>query len=191
MKISKPNFFKSPLEHYKDAISKLMQLEPEILREKSVKPKLPFVYNLVYKDAQKPHITAFTFGLSSLDLQSTEKKKEICIQMNSSNLQWALVAAYLVNQLRGDCKFNEGEIIKFGQQIEAESNLNAFVVINCLIPNAQQYLLEGRKTSNIQIMQLVPIYEQEITSIAQLGLNAFIQKLQAELHNPKRDLLKF
>lgn len=191
MKFSKPDFFKSPLEHYKDTISKLMNKEPEILREKSVKPKLPFVYNLVYKNEDQNQISAFTYGLSTIDPYSKENKKEICIQMHSDHLQWALVAAYLVNQLRGDCPFNEGEIIKLGQQIEPHSELNAFVVIQCIIPHAKQQLLEGKKTRNIDLMQLIPIHEQEIPLISKLGLAAFIQKLLPEISNPKRKLLFF
>jgi len=184
MIFKKPDFLKSPLEHYRSQLEEMFQAQASVFREKSVKKKLPFVYTLVFQKNEDRPLTSFSYGLSFANHPDQHNKVELCLQMDAEDMAWAHVVGYLTNQLRGDCPFNSGEIIRLGQKISQESDLNAFVVIP-VDQNIPKKVQDGRKSS-VQLLELLPIYEQEVYNIQKLGLDEFIKQLGKSKTDPKR-----
>jgi len=186
MIFKKPDFLKSPLEHYRSQLEDILQERSSVFREKSVKKKLPFVYNLVFPRTESRPLMSFSYGLSFASHPDQHNKVELYLQINSEDMAWAHVVGYLTNQLRGDCPFNSGEIIRLGQKISEESELNAFVVINSDLTLFPERIKDGRKSTGVQLVELLPIYEQEVLTIQKLGLAEFINQLKFSKLDPKR-----
>lgn len=184
MIFKKPDFLKSPLEHFRSQLEDTFQAKAAVFREKSVKKKLPFVYTLVFHRNEDSPMITFSYGLSFASHPDQHNKVELCLQMDSEDMTWAHVVGYLTNQLRGDCPFNSGEIIRLGQKVSQESDLNAFVVIP-VQHGIPQKVKDGRK-STVQLLELIPIYEQEVYNIQKLGLDNFIKQLGKYKTDPKR-----
>ena len=191
MKIKKPNFLKSALEFYRENLEGLMQDQAQIFREKSVKKKLPLVYTLVFPMTKSRPLTSFSYGLSFANHPDQYNKIELYLQMNSSDLAWAHIVGYLTNHLRGDCPFKTGEIIRLGQKISSESDLNAFVVIASNIFKTEDQVKDGRKASSgITLVNLLPIYEQETLTIQKIGLPGFLSRIADQKLNPNRPVVE-
>jgi len=191
MKIKKPNFLKSALEFYRENLERLMQDQAQIFREKSVKKKLPLVYTLIFPKTHNRALTSFSYGLSFADHPDQYNKIELYLQINSTDLAWAHIVGYLTNHLRGDCPFSTGEIIRLGQKVSTESNLNAFVVIAPDIFKAEEQLKDGRKNSStIKLVNLLPIYEQETLTIQRIGLAGFLSRIGNQKLNPNRGIIE-
>ena len=186
MILKKPDFLKSPLQHYQCELEEIFQNKASVYREKSVKKKLPFIYYLVFPKTDKKQLMCFSYGVSFATHPDQYNKIELFLQMDSEDLAWAHVVGYLANQLRGDCPFNTGEIIRMGQYISQDSKLNAFVVINPDHTMFPEPINDGRKSSGIQLVELLPIYEVEIKSIQKMGLPIFLNQLKTNKLNPKR-----
>lgn len=186
MLFSKPDFLKSPLEHFRGNIEQIFDTNVQIFREKSVKKGLPFVYTLVIQEQQQPLLTSISYGASFAIAPEQKNKVELLLQMETDDMAWAHVIGYLANHLRGDCPFHEGEIIRFGQKISQESKLNSFVVCKPDMEELQGSIMDSRKSSSVYLMQLLPIYEEEVLSIAKYGLKGFIDRLQDKKTDPKR-----
>jgi len=191
MKIKKPNFFKSPLEFYRENLEGLMQDQAQIFREKSVKKKLPLVYTLVFPKTDSRALTTFSYGLSFAEHPDQYNRIELCLQINSTDLAWAHIVGFLTNHLRGDCPFNTGEIIRLGQRISSESDLNAFVVVASDIFTAADQIRDSRKSNSVvQLVRLLPIFEQETLTIQKIGLSRFLHKLGDQKLNPHRSQIE-
>lgn len=186
MAFRKPDFLKSPLEHFRSNIESIMAQKAAIFREKSVKKGLPFVYTLVFQSQEPELLTTISYGASFATTPEQVHKVELCLQMNSNDMAWAHVVGYLANQLRGDCPFNKGEIIRLGQAVSAESKLNSFVVVPATFTEFPSPVKDGRKSTGVHIMELIPIYEEEVLSISKKGLDAFLQEIGKNKTNPKR-----
>ncbi|MFD1166364.1 suppressor of fused domain protein [Sphingobacterium daejeonense] len=187
MILKKPDFLKSPLEHYRSHLEVIFQDKSSVFREKSVKKKLPFVYTIVFPKTEGRPLLSFSYGLSFAPHPDQHNKIELFLQMNSEDMAWAHIVGYLSNQLRGECPFNTGEIIRIGQKISSESSLNAFVVINPDSTILQERIKDGRKSNGIQLVELLPIYEEEVLTIQRLGLAEFINRLKPNKLNPLRE----
>ncbi len=189
MIIKKPDFLKSPLEHYRSHLEEIFQDTASIFREKSVKKKLPFVYTVVFAGNENRPLTSFSYGLSFASHPDQHNKIELLLQMNSDDMSWAHVVGYLANQLRGDCPFHTGEIIRLGQKVSETSELNAFVVINPDSALFSDRIKDGRKSAGVQLVELLPIYEQEVLTIQKIGLENFIERVKPLKSNPNRKSL--
>ncbi|QBR13176.1 suppressor of fused domain protein [Sphingobacterium sp. CZ-2] len=186
MAFSKPGFLKSPLEHYRDSMESVMGKKSAVFREKSVKKGLPFVYTLVFNQDTSEPLCTFSYGASFAVTPDQKEKVELMLQMDSEDMAWAHVVGYLANQLRGDCPFNPGEIIRFGQKISQESKLNSFVLVTPDLDGLPNPVFDGKKSTGVHIMQLLPIYEEEVLSIARLGLPQFLALIDPHKTNPLR-----
>ena len=186
MIFKKPDFLKSPLEHYRSELERILQSSSAVFREKSVKKKLPFVYHIVFAKTEDKPLRCFSYGLSFASHPDQHNKVELFLQMDSTDMAWAHIVGYLANQLRGDCPFHTGEIIRIGQNISAGSELNAFVVVHpepALYPDR---IKDGRKSTGVKLVELLPIYEQEVLTIQRLGLEEFCNRLKFSKLNPNR-----
>ena len=124
----KPDFLKAPLERFREQIENQMGGKAQVFREKSARKKMPFVYTLAFPDAQTQELSAFSYGVSHASHPEQLHQVELCLQVQSTDMAWAHIVGYLANQLRGDCPFRKGEIIKIGQAIASDSSMDAFVV---------------------------------------------------------------
>ncbi len=186
MKLSKPDFLKSPLEHFRDSLESSYGEKGQVFREKSVKKKMPFVYTLTFPQTASHGMRTYSYGVSFAPHPDQHNRIELFLEMDATDMAWAHIVGYLANNLRGDCPFLQGEIIRIGQQISSDSGLNAFVVVPAIEESAETQVRDGKKASPIHIMQLIPIFEQEVLTIQKMGLERFLTQLRPQLKNPKR-----
>lgn len=158
--LSKPNFMKSAVEHYRDQLEALMEQKAEIFRNKSIDKKLPNLFTLVFKDYPSDHITAFTFGLCFSSLASEQEfKTELMLQVKSEDINWAHALGFLANHLREQCPFQVGQVLHFGQQIIEESATSDFLLKKPL--EQFQKPISVNKKLQIKLVQLEPIRKSE------------------------------
>ena len=134
----------------------------------------PHVWVVTYRDVpDEGSLTALTYGLSSIDHPLWKVgRPEVLISVNSSNPDWALAAGFLVKRYRGSCPFSMGNVLRFGSSITAESQMSAFFVFasSLLSPDEGAISLPDRR---VNVVQIYPIYEEEIGLIEQEGVPAF------------------
>lgn len=154
--LSKPNFMKSSVERYRDYLEELMGSKAEIFRDKSVDKKLPNVFTLVFRDTPSAGtITAFTFGVCFSSLAAEKGvKTELMLHVKSDNINWAHALGFIANHLREQCPFQVGQIVRFGQQIAADSPISNFLV-NEPADHFQQ-VISLSKDLQVQLVQLEP-----------------------------------
>lgn len=166
----------TPAERYLEHLFEIFQVEPEFYPMDRNDPDLPEVTALVYKDVPEPgFITGITYGLS-LGVHPDWKHghPELCITVESGEMAWATVAAYVANGLRGQCPFTYGSTIRFHDRIHSQSEMNAFFVFAPSILQKEQYADINIGTNyKVHIAGLYPIHESEIDVIAGLGLKDF------------------
>ncbi|WP_312139274.1 suppressor of fused domain protein [Sphingobacterium sp.] len=178
MLLKKPDFLKSPIERYRQSIEERMQSKAQIYREKSAQKKLPFVYTFAFPQPEERLITAFSYGVSFASHPERLQQVELCLQVVSNEMNWVHIVGYLANQLRTDCPFRKGEIIKIGQQISPDSEMDAFIVAEVQFLNDTSLIYDRKKSKGIQLVQLIPIYQSEIVSIQKMGLDRFLQAIK-------------
>lgn len=164
-------------EKYLNHLDKVFQREALYFRAESIKGDLPGVTTIVYKDfPKKGFTTGLTYGLSlGYNLGWKFVRPELCICVESDNTDWAQVAGYLANNLRGDCPFSYGQTINFEGTVSDDSEMDAFLVFApSIFDNKEDYLnIDVQQDYKISIAQLYPIYSQEIKVLDQIGLKAF------------------
>ena len=131
-------------------------------------------------------ITGFTYGLSSVDNPLWRLgKPETVISVDSESLDWPLAGGFLVKRFRGKSAFEYGDVLRFGERIVDESEMSAVVVfIPTDIPeNAGSLKLPDR---TINLVQLYPIYEEEIDLIRQHGPEEFLTRDDVDFHDVHR-----
>lgn len=108
-------------------------------------------------------------------------RPELCISVESSNIDWGKVVGFIANKLRGDCPFCYGDTINFGQQICEDSEMNAFFVFAPSTLHKKDYLdIDIGAGYKISIAGLYPMYSDERDVFHQIGLENF-------WHNPNFD----
>ena len=189
MKLRKPDFLKSTLERYRDALQEAMQTKATVYREKSIQKKLPMVYTMVFDKAVHHPATAFSYGVSFATTAEQPERIELCLQTRSNAREWLHVVGYLANQLRGDCPFQLGQIIRMGQTISPDSKLDAFLVVPPIDENIPVSISDRKKTPPIRLVELVPVYAEETPKILRLGVKAFLKELSDRRLDPARGML--
>ena len=167
---------KSPAERYLEHLHAIFHVEPTFHEMEKLDPDLPAVTALVYEDVPEPgFVTGITYGLSLVDHPEWNLgRTELCITVESGEAAWALVAAFVANNMRGDCPFTYGSTINFHNQIHPESEMSAFFVFAPSILKNEQYAnIEVGTDYKVNIAGLYPIYEEEIGAIAAMGLKDF------------------
>jgi len=186
MLFKKPDFLKSPIERYRQSIEERMQSKAQIFREKSAQKKLPFVYTLAFPQTEDRLITAFSYGVSFASHPERLQQVELCLQVASNEMNWVHIVGYLANQLRTDCPFRKGEIIKIGQQISPDSEMDAFVVSEVQFLDDTSLIFDSKKSKGIELVQLIPIYQSEIITIQKLGIERFLQAIKTHQQQVNR-----
>lgn len=119
-------------------------------------------------------VTAFTYGLSSVDkIEWRNSRPELVISVNSLDLSWPLAMGEIVRNGRNTCLFSYGSILRFGQQISDESQMDSFIVFACTLLNKADLTVDlpDRK---VLFSQLYPIYQEEIDLIHKAGPEWFV-----------------
>ena len=106
---------KTPVERYLEHLSNIFQQKPQFYDENSLIDGLPAVTSIVYPDIpEKGFITAFTYGLSLVKHSDWKfGRPELCISVESQNLEWRKIVGYVANKLRGDCPFLMDKLLIF------------------------------------------------------------------------------
>jgi hypothetical protein len=174
-------------ERYLDHLDGLAgEKEPDFYQLDSTKDGLKGMTAVVYHDLPQPgHLIGLTYGLSLADHPDWRfGKPELCICVQSENIAWALALAHLAESLRGDCPFDYGSTIDFGEPISDESAMTAFVVFAPVVLERDEYLnirVGGKTGTNghvnpddyVNIAGCYPIHDVELAYLQEHGLEAF------------------
>jgi hypothetical protein len=175
-KKKEPQPIKTPVERYLQHLDAIFQTEPEFIKNESVIPGIAGVTSIVYKDIpEKGYITAFTYGLSLVKHPSWKLgRPELCISVKSTHNDWAEVAAFLANKLRGDCPFSYGQTINFWERISEDSEMDAFFIFAPSTLDTTDYLnIDIGLDYKISIAGLYPMYSSELEIYEKIGLKEF------------------
>ncbi len=167
---------KTSAEKYLRHLDHIFQQEPEFHKNESLIDGIPGVTAIVYKDIpEKGYTTALTYGLSLVKHPEWKfGRPELCISVESPNLDWGQVVGYIANKLRGDCPFTYGQTINFGEKISDDSEMNAFFIFAPSTLDKNDYLnIDIGADYKISIAGLYPIYSEELETINEIGLEAF------------------
>jgi hypothetical protein len=129
------------------------------------------VFVFVYKDWPRPGLlTGFTLGLSEAEHPEwTGIKPELMISVESTDEAWGYAAAYVAEQLRGQCAFGLGETVNFRSCISEESEMDPFLVFSPACLSAEQQCIPMGDQS-IHISGLYPMYNSELPLYHEIGL---------------------
>jgi Suppressor of fused protein (SUFU) len=177
----------SRAERYLDHLDSLAgDLEPDFYQLDSTKDGLKGMTAVVYRGLPEPgHLIGLTYGLSLAEHPDWQQTKpELCICVQSDDVAWALAVAHLAEGLRGDCPFDYGSTIDFGQPISDESEMSSFVIFAPVVLERDDYLnirVGGRAENNghahpddiVDIAGCYPIHDVELAYIQEHGLEAF------------------
>jgi hypothetical protein len=175
-KKSEPQNTKTPVERYLQHLDAIFKTEPEFIKNDSLIPGIAGVTSIVYKNIPEiGYITAFTYGLSLVKHPSWKLgRPELCISVQSPNIEWAEVAGFLANKLRGDCPFSYGQTINFRERISEDSEMDAFFIFAPSTLDKNDYLnIDIGLDYNISIAGLYPMYSDELDIYEKIGLKEF------------------
>lgn len=167
----------TPVERYLAHLDEISGgLEAQFHRPEPTESDLPSVTSVIYRDVPEPgHITGMTYGLSLVEHPDWElSKPELCISVASTDIAWPLAAGYMAETLRGECPFNYGNVIEFGE-ISPESEMTAFVVFAPLIMEPEDYADIDVGATKISIAGVYPIHASEGAYIEENGIEEFWQ----------------
>jgi Suppressor of fused protein (SUFU) len=150
----------------------------------------PAIHVAIYRGFPEPDgTTGFTVGLSHFH-PPNGSHKELTISMRDTDIAWALACGMVAFQLRERCPFSCGDTINFREPIAKSSALSAFMILHPRnIATADTVIDLGRRT--VEIVQLVPIYEEEQSWLRNGGnLTKFLKDHPAgHWMEPQRKLL--
>jgi hypothetical protein len=151
-------------------------VEPRFFPVESTHPGLSRVTVIVYDDLPEPGmITGITYGVSLANHPEWRfGKPELCISVQSSDLNWPLALGHIGETQRGDNPFHFGDTINFGEKITPESDMTAFVIFAPAVLDRSDYTgIDVGETLPINIAGLYPIHDAERRHIHEHGLEAF------------------
>ena len=166
----------TPIEKYLEHLDNIFQQEPEFYNNESLTEGIKGVTSIVYKNIpDEGFITAITYGLSLVTHPDWKSgRPELCISVESENLDWGIVAGFIANQLRGQCPFSYGEVIDFGEQISEDSEMDAFLIFAPSTLSKEDYSdVDIGADYKINIAGLYPIYSSEIAVYNEIGFEEF------------------
>lgn len=175
-KKSQPLDTKIPAEKYLKHLDAIFQKEPQFFKTDSLIEGVAGVTAIVYTDfPEKGYTTALTYGLSLVKHPDWKfGRAELCISVESLNLDWANVVGFLANKLRGDCPFSYGQTINFGEHISKDSEMDAFFIFAPGALGKDEYLnIDIGLDYKISIAGLYPMYSDELPVYEEIGLKEF------------------
>jgi len=180
---------KTPIERYLEHLDNIFQQEPEFYKNDSLVEGISGVTSIVYRDIpEKGFITALTYGLSLVKHPDWKfGRPELCISVESPNLDWGQVVGFIANKLRGDCPFCYGQTINFREQISEDSEMDAFFIFAPSTLDKQDYLnIDIGLDYKINIAGLYPMYSDELDAYGNIGLEAFWHHPNFDNYSVKR-----
>lgn len=179
---------KPPAEIYLDHLDSIFQKEPLFFKEDDNENQTN-ITTIVYKDIpEKGCLTAFTYGLSNFKNPEWKKgRPELCISVQSKNLDWAHVLGYLVERSQGKFPFSYGQTINFREQIADDSKMDAFFIFAPTVLEEKEFLnLDLGLPYKVNIQGIYPIYAKELETIEKIGLEKFWKNPKYDHLNVKR-----
>lgn len=128
-----------------------------------------------YRDMPEDGLfTGLTYGLSLAEhVLWQHGRPELCICVKSEDPAWVLAAAFLAEQLRGSCPFQDGDTLNFGEPISAESTMEGFVVFAPAVLDQKDTWIEVGDDHRLHLQGLYPVHRSEREFIRAHGLEAF------------------
>lgn len=164
-------------EKYLDHLDQVFHRKALYFRSESAQGDLPSVTTIVYKDfPKKGFTTGLTYGLSLKFYPGWKfSRPELCICVESDNIDWAQATGYIANSLRGSCPFFYGQTIDFEGYVSQDSEIDAFLLFApSIFDKKEDYTnIEVGEDYKISIVQLYPIYSSELPVLKQIGLKSF------------------
>ena len=152
--------------------------------------EMPPVWIIKYKNLIEPcSLTTFTYGLSSVDHKEwTYGRPELILHVKSENIDWPITLGNVVRLFRGTCAFSYGEIIRFERRLTYDTEMSAFFVFAPSVVEQKDaaIMLPDR---SINLVQLYPIYEDEIPLITNLGPTKVFMNPDTDFSDVKRRML--
>jgi hypothetical protein len=143
--------------------------------------------SVLYRDSLEPGITlGFTLGLSHYHPPGGAHK-ELVIAMRSNDELWGLACASIANKAKEFCPFTPGDTLNFGTQISKSSQMTGFLIARPILFSEQDTVIDT-KIRTVELVQLIPIYHEEIHHLLHPGKEAeFLAHFsKEELLNPAR-----
>ncbi len=184
----KPYFMRSGVERFRDLLEAQIGQRCEIYRHPSTNKKLPAVFVLLFKNfPDRDYMTAYSYGLSAAKGSAEiSAGRELVIQIRSNLDNWGHVLGFLISHLRNDCPFDPGQIIRFGQPIAADSTMEHFLVHDVEDKLGTSATFNLSKRYGVALVQLSPIFAEELSTIQKMGWSDFYAKLKATKENVNR-----
>ena len=177
------------LSKFLDHLDAIFQTEPEFFPFESKIEAAPNLACMVYRDIpEADHVTGVTYGLSEVAHPRWQSgRPELILSVQSKDIAWPLAVAELANQLRGRCPFGYGDVIDFGKNICAESQMSAFLVFTpaILAPDAALGIEVGAEQP-VNLAGMYPIYDSERAVLAELGLERFWKHPKLDRYDVRR-----
>lgn len=176
----------TPIETYLQTLDNITSREARHDRV-SLEGEAPPIWVVTYEDWPiAGRITAFTYGLSSVDHPRWRLgRPELMTSVDSDKLAWGLAAGHLVRQHRGEQTFSYGEIYRLGDPIAIDSAMSCVLVFaprDLPTKEAAQIQLVDR---TINLVQMYPIYDEEAVLIKSIGLRDFLA-MGVDFHHVRR-----
>lgn len=180
----------TPAEKYLEHLYTVFKREPEFYKNDSLIEGASNVTSIVYRDFPTiGNITAVTYGLSVVGHDEWgETRPELCICVESENLNWGIVIGYIANQLRGKSPFIYGNTIDFRNKVSEDSEMDAFLVFTPSIFEESEYLnIDVGLDYKINLTALYPLYRNEVDVLNRIGFEKFINHPNFDFYNLKRN----
>jgi hypothetical protein len=176
----------TPADKLLDHLDRIAGTEPKFIRV-SPEGSHPVMNVAIYRGFPGPDaLTGFTGGLSHFHPPGGAHK-ELTISMLDTDTAWANACGFVAFQLRERCPFVCGDTINFREQIATSSSMSAFVIVHPLHISARDSLVD-LGVRQVELVQLVPLYEQERAWLSAGGdLQMFLKACPGSASmNPRR-----
>jgi hypothetical protein len=181
----------TPVEKYLVHLDKIFDREPEFFKHDSLIEGVNNLTSIVYRDYPTiGYITAVTYGLSLVDhpdyVEGT--RPELCICVESEEVNWGIVIGHIANHLRGKSPFTFGFTIDFKDQIAKDSEMDAFLIFAPTIFEKEEWMgIDVGEDYKINLTGMFPIYASELESYHMMGIEDFWTHPNFHPYNVKRE----
>jgi hypothetical protein len=180
----------TPVEKYIAHLDTIFKREPEFFKHESTLEGVNNVTAIVYRDYPTiGYMTAVTYGLSLVEHPDyKETRPELCICVESEDVNWGIVIGHIANHLRGKYPFTYGFTIDFKDQIAKDSEMNAFLVFAPTIFEREEWMgIDVGEDYTINLTGLFPIYSSELEAYNIMGIEEFWTHPNFHPYNVKRE----
>lgn len=182
------------VEHFITHLDKIFKREAEFFKLDSTIEGVNNVTAIVYRDYPTiGYITAVTYGLSLVDHAeyTPGNRPELCICVESEEINWGIVIGHIANHLRGKYPFTYGFTIDFKDQIAKDSEMDAFLVFAPTIFEREEWSeIEIGEDYKINLTGMYPIYASELEAYHIMGIEEFWKHPNFHPYNVKRERIK-